>query len=166
MMYKRLTVIVTAMLSLVLMGLPVFAAPTIAAPEQALLESANPSTSSEPSLRPVQLFDVAAGKVVKNIPNDDEFQKIVASWTKSITGLAPQITSDANCSHVFRVPLAKPANIKWNEINVNFSDVFLFYCKDKEPFLLVFDEQRKPYLFLFKEDIKPFLTKVGFPVGN
>lgn len=130
----------------------------------ALLEPDTHSASNPDSnLRPVQVFDVAASKVVSTIPNDMEFQKMAASWTESITGLAPQVSADQSCSYVYRVPLAKPAAIVSGEINVSTSDLFLFYCKDEAPMLLVFDEQRKPYLFLFKADIGPFIKKVGLP---
>lgn len=123
-----------------------------------------PSTpSSEAGLKPVQVFDVAAGKVIKTIPNDADYQALAASWVKSITGLAPQLTSDESCSYVYRVPLGKAVSIKVNEIKVASDDLFLFYCKDKPPLLLVFDEKRRPYLFLFKADIKPFIQKVGVP---
>ncbi|WP_424766016.1 hypothetical protein [Paenibacillus sp. sgz302251] len=120
---------------------------------------------SETGLKPVQVFDVAAGKVLKTIPNDKEFQTFATSWTNSITGLAPQITTDPSCSFVFRVPLQKPVTLKANDISVTTDDVFLFYCKEKPPLLLVFDEKRKPFIFLFKTDITPFLQKVGLPAS-
>jgi len=117
------------------------------------------------SMKPVQVFDVAAGKVVKTIPNDKEFQQHAQSWIKSITGLAPNMTSDKSCSYVFRVPLSKAVSVKVNEVSVVTDDLFLFYCKDKPPLLLLFDEKRRPYLFLFKEDIAPFLKKAGITVS-
>lgn len=123
--------------------------------------AAQPEPSPNQPLKPVQVFDVAAGKVVKTIPNDSEFQQFAQTWLDSITGLAPQVTSDKSCSYVFRVPLSKAATIKVNEISVVSDDLFLFYCKDKPPILLVFDEKRRPYLFLFKADITPFLKKAG-----
>ena len=119
--------------------------------------------SAEPGQKPVQVFDIAAGKVVKIIPNDPEFQSMAAGWTGSVTGLAPQITSDPSCSYVYRVPLDKPVTVKANEISVTSDDLFLFYCKDKPPLLLMFDSERKPYLFLFSADINPFVKKVGLP---
>lgn len=121
------------------------------------------ASSSEETLRPVQVFDVAAGKVVKTIPNDKKFQKMAKKWTSSVTGLAPQLTADQSCTYVYRVPLAKPATIATGSISLSASDLFLFYCKDQPPMLLTFDDQRKPYLFLFDADIKPFIKKVGLP---
>lgn len=122
-------------------------------------------SAAETVLKPVQVFDVAAGKVIKTIPNDAEFQTLAASWISSITGPAPQITTDDSCSYVYRVPLQKSVSIKVNDITVGFDDLFLFYCKDKPPLLLVFDEKRRPYLFLFKADINPFIKKVGLPAS-
>lgn len=124
---------------------------------------AHGAPSSETGLKPVQVFDVAAGKVIKTIPNDAQYQTFASSWVNSITGLAPQVTTDESCSYVYRVPLEKAVTIKQNDVSVTSDDLFLFYCKDKPPILLVFDEKRRPYLFLFKADIKPFIQKVGVP---
>lgn len=124
------------------------------------------ASSPEQMLRPVQVFDVAAGKVVKTIPNDSTFQKMASEWTSSVTGLAPQVTTDQACSYVYRVPLAKPVTISSGHLSVTTSDLFLFYCKEQPPVLLAFDDQRKPYLFLFKADIAPFIKKVGLPASS
>jgi hypothetical protein len=149
-------------LLLSLCSLLLFAQLAAAAPQ----EQDKPSkVTGEVSLKPVQVFDVAAGKVVKSIPNDAEFQKQAADWTNSVTGLAPQITTDPGCSYVYRVPLEKPVTIKAGNTSVTSDDLFLFYCKDKPPLLLTFDSQRRPYLFLFQADIKPFLNKVGLPAA-
>ncbi|MGM0880411.1 MAG: hypothetical protein ACQEXQ_05145 [Bacillota bacterium] len=155
MLPKRLTALLIACCSLFLFTQ---AAGAAAHPVQS-------APASETQLKPVQVFDVAAGKVVKTIPNDAQFQSFAASWIGSITGLAPQITSDESCSYVYRVPLAKPATVKTDEIAVISDDLFLFYCKDKPPLLLVFDEKRRPFLFLFKADITPFIQKVGLPAA-
>lgn len=155
MLPKRLTALLIACCSLFMFAQ---AAGAAAHPVQS-------APASETQLKPVQVFDVAAGKVVKTIPNDAQFQSFAATWIGSITGLAPQITSDESCSYVYRVPLAKPATVKMDEVAVISDDLFLFYCKDKPPLLLVFDEKRRPFLFLFKADITPFIQKVGLPAS-
>ncbi|CAM3973771.1 hypothetical protein L1N85_04345 [Paenibacillus alkaliterrae] len=151
---KRITALLIAFCSLLL-----YAQMAVASPNVPL--QSEPTT--ETGLKPVQVFDVAAGKVIKTIPNDAQFQSLAAEWTSSITGLAPQITSDPSCSYVYRVPLEKAVTIKVNDLSVASDDLFVFYCKDKPPLLLVFDDQRRPYLFLFKADIAPFIKKVGVP---
>lgn len=151
MLHKRIAAMLLACCSLFLYAQVAAAHPALSTP------------SSEVGLKPVQVFDVAAGKVIKTIPNDADYQAFAASWVKSITGLAPQLTSDESCSYVYRVPLEKAVSIKVNDITVASDDLFLFYCKDKPPLLLVFDEKRRPFLYLFKADIKPFIQKVGVP---
>lgn len=110
--------------------------------------------------RQVQAFDVAAGKVIKSVPNSKEYQKFAKTWLNSVTGLAPQLTSDDKCGYVFRIPLDVPTTVKAGATTVNTSDVFLFYCPGKPQLLLVFDENRKPYLLQFTADIKPFLKAI------
>lgn len=125
--------------------------------------SAKHDPTNDGAMKPVQAFDVAQGKVVKSVPNDKKFQKMAKSWLKSVTGLAPQLTSDNSCTFVYRVPLAKPTEVVAGSITVTTQDLFLFYCQDNPPLMLVFDDARKPYLLLFDKDIKPFIRKVGVP---
>jgi len=111
--------------------------------------------------RPVQAFDVVAGKVVKTVPNSTDYQKIAADWLKSVKGLAPQANIGSKCGYVFRIPLDKPAEVKAGAQSLHTSDVFLFYCPDKLKLLLVFDEQRKPFLLDFTADVAPFLQRIA-----
>ncbi|MFC0332758.1 hypothetical protein ACFOLF_02220 [Paenibacillus sepulcri] len=113
------------------------------------------------SQRPVQAFDIAAGKVVKSVPNSKEFQTYAINWLGSVTGLAPQTKPDDKCGYVFRIPLNEPAVVQAGSVTVRTADVFLFYCPGKPQILLIFDENRKPYLLQFKADTKPFLAQMG-----
>ncbi|MBW7474134.1 hypothetical protein K0T92_05215 [Paenibacillus oenotherae] len=113
--------------------------------------------------KPVQAFDVEAGKVVKTVPNSKEYQAFAKSWLDSVTGLAPQISANEKCGYVYRIPLMEPVSVKTTGLAVQTSDVFLFYCPNKPPLLLIFDENRKPYLLLFKADIGPFLKTIAIP---
>ncbi|GBG11978.1 hypothetical protein PAT3040_06837 [Paenibacillus agaridevorans] len=162
-LFNRVTVIMAALLILAALASPsALAAPQSVQPEPR--KAAAPDEAGETGLKPVQAFDVAQGKVVRSVPNDKSFQKMSKKWLKSVTGLAPQMTADNSCTFVYRIPLAKPAVVKADAISITTNDVFLFYCENNPPLLLVFDGERKPYLLLFKEDIKPFIRKVGIPV--
>ncbi|MFC3791088.1 hypothetical protein ACFOQM_20385 [Paenibacillus sp. GCM10012307] len=128
----------------------------------------SPGTTSAhgtPTAKPVQVFDIQAGKVVKTIENDQQFQQYATDWLASVTGLSPQFTPENKCGYVFRIPLEHPVTIKTGGITVSTTDVFLFYCPDKPASLLVFDAGRKPYILAFKPDLKPFLRKVGLPAA-
>ena len=117
------------------------------------------------SMKPVQMYDVKAGKVVKSINNDEQFQQLAASMLDSVTGLAPQLAPEDKCGYVYRIPLNKQAVVKTGNLTLQTDDIFLFYCPDKPSVLLVFDAQRKPYLLSFTADLKPFLAKVGSPAS-
>ncbi|EXX91117.1 VirB6 component [Paenibacillus darwinianus] len=130
----------------------------------AVLLWAMPAASApDPSVKPVQVFDVKAGKVVKTIPNDAEYQRYAAEWLSSVTGLSPQLKPNEKCGFVYRVPLSRPIATKVGGQTIEVDDVFLFYCEEFEPVLLVFDAERKPYLLNFKADLKPFLRKIAAP---
>jgi len=121
------------------------------------------SASEEPAMKPVQVFDVKAGKVMRTIPNDAEYQKIAQSWLKSVTGLSPKMKPDEKCGFVYRIPLQKPQPLTVGKLSFTVRDVFLFHCPDADPILLVFDEARRPYLLELKADLKPFLRKIAAP---
>jgi hypothetical protein len=125
--------------------------------------SARAAASEEPAMKPVQVFDVKAGKVVRTIPNDAEYQQFAGGWLKSVTGLSPKVRPDEKCGFVYRVPLQKPYPLQVDKLSFSVSDVFLFYCTGTEPILLVFDEARRPYLLNIKADLKPFLRKIAAP---
>src|SRR5690554_3832023 len=59
--------------------------------------------------RPVQVFEVKAGKVVHSVTNDEEFQEMAREWLRSVTGLSPRIQPGEDCGFVYRVPLAEPS---------------------------------------------------------
>ncbi|MBM7563485.1 hypothetical protein [Paenibacillus sacheonensis] len=115
------------------------------------------SSEGETGQRPVQAFDVVAGKVVKTVPNSPEYQGYAKSWLKTTTGLSPKLQPEDKCGYVFRIPLDEPTAVKAGAEQVTTQDVFLFYCPKKPQLLLIFDENRKPYLLTFKANIKPFL---------
>jgi len=119
--------------------------------------------AEEPAMKPVQVFDVKAGKVVRTVSNDAEYQKIAKGWLKSVTGLSPKMKPDEKCGFVYRIPLAKPQPVAVGKLSFSVRDVFLFHCPDAEPILLVFDDARRPYLLELKTDLKPFLRKIAAP---
>lgn len=119
------------------------------------------AAAAQSPLFPVQIFDVAAGKVIKTLENDEEYQTIAKGWLASVTGLAPQVKPDEKCGYVFRIPLASVQSIKVNQNEFAVQDVFLFYCPGKPSVLLVFDTERRPYLLSVQTDAAPFLFKAG-----
>ncbi|ALS27824.1 hypothetical protein IJ21_24280 [Paenibacillus sp. 32O-W] len=136
--------------------------PVLLAAAMLTLSAAVPAAfaSTEP-LKPIQMFDTAAGRVVRSFDNDAQIQEMAHGWLRSAYALSPRIKADKECPFVFRVPLDKPAAVHVKGTSLTTHDVFLFYCRDAEHTLLVFDEQRRPYVLLFKADITPFLQKTG-----
>lgn len=122
--------------------------------------SAQAAPDGDTGQRPVQAFDVVAGKVVKTVPNTPELQGHAKNWLKGVTGLSPKLQPDDKCGYVFRIPLDEPTAVKVGDVQMTTQDVFLFYCPKKPQLLLIFDENRKPYLLKFKANIKPFLKKM------
>lgn len=113
--------------------------------------------------RPVQVFDVKAGKVVHSVENDEEFQEMARGWLRSVTGLSPRIRPGEECGFVYRVPLAEPAVVRTGGTSITVRDVFLFHCERNKPVLLVFDPANRPYLLNFDADLRPFLRKIAAP---
>ncbi|OBR64772.1 hypothetical protein A7K91_04090 [Paenibacillus oryzae] len=113
---------------------------------------------------PVQVFDVEMGKIIKTIPNDARFQQMALEWTKTVTGLAPQMSPGQGYSYVIRVPLAAQTAIRSGSIHFNADNLFLFLAKDKPPLLLAFNSDNKPYLFLFRSNTDDFVKRIALPL--
>ena len=113
--------------------------------------------------RPVQVFDVKAGKVVYSVANDEEFQRMAREWLQSVTGLSPRLKPGEDCGFVYRVPLAEPGAVRLGETTIAVRDIFLFHCEREKPLLLVFDPNNRPYLLNFDADVRPFLRKIAAP---
>jgi hypothetical protein len=113
--------------------------------------------------RPVQVFDVKAGKVIHTVENDEEFQEMARGWLRSVTGLSPRIGPGEECGFVYRVPLAEPGVVRIGGTAITVRDVFLFHCERDKPVLLVFDPSNRPYLLNFDADLRPFLRKIAAP---
>jgi len=120
-----------------------------------------PSEGSDSAASPpIQLFDIKAQRIVKTFPNSKKFQAVAASWLKSITGLSPQLTIGHQCGYIVRIPLTSVADVVLPRETVQIKDVFLIYCPDKDPLLLVFSKERKPYLLRINLDVKPFMQQL------
>jgi|GEM_PF-441401 len=120
--------------------------------------------TEHPPLKPVQVFDVKAGKVVHSVENDEEFQAMAREWLRSVTGLSPRLKPGDDCGFVYRVPLAEPGTVRIGETTIAaVRDIFLFHCEREQPFLLVFDPANRPYLLNFSADLRPFLRKLAAP---
>ena len=113
---------------------------------------------------PVQVFDVEMGKIIKTVPNDARFQQMALEWTKTVTGLAPQMSPGQGYSYVIRVPLAAQTAIRSGSIHFNADNLFLFLAKDKPPLLLAFNSENKPYLFLFRSNTDDFVKRIALPL--
>ena len=114
-------------------------------------------------LKPVQVFDVARGKVVATIDNDDVFQAHARSWLAGVTGVSAKVQPEDKCGYVFRVPLREPVAVSTGSVKLTAAEVFLFYCPGEAPRLLAIDTSRKAYFLELKAELGPFLEKTGVP---
>ncbi len=112
--------------------------------------------------RSVQIFDVAAGQVVRTLDNSAEFQAVARQWLHDVQGMSPNFTPDDSCGYVFRIPLKDVHKVKLEKASFEVQEVFLFYCRGREPEMLAFDLKNKPYLLRVNTDLRPFLALAGF----
>ncbi|OXM16573.1 hypothetical protein [Paenibacillus herberti] len=126
-----------------------------------MAEAFEASSAPQTAHRPVQIFDINAGKVVRTLDNSAEYQQMAKSWLDSAEGLSANLSPDEKCGYVFRIPLQEPYELRKGTLTFQVEDVFLFYCKEREPELLVFDKKKKPYLLTANPDLTPFFNKTG-----
>lgn len=111
----------------------------------------------------VQVFDVKKGQVILTTKNNEQFQKYAHEWLSGITGFAPEVQPDLKAQYIVRVPLNPVATLQVGQTKIQVAEAFLFYYPNKEPMLLVFDEEKKPYLFHIHNDLKPFIKYLSIP---
>jgi hypothetical protein len=130
-------------------------------PEAAAAPAPAASPALPAKLQPVQIFDVSAGKVVRTLDNSPQFQAIARQWLSDVQGMSPNFMPDDRCGYVFRIPLESKQLVQMERLTLNIQEVFLFYCRGREPELLAFDKRNKPYLLRVNTDLGPFLTLAG-----
>lgn len=108
----------------------------------------------------VQVFDVKQGHVVKTLDNSSKIQKQVKRILKHVYEFAPEVQPDMKAKYIIRIPVKKGTAIKLNDNSISIKELFIFYYVDKEPLLLVFDENKKPFLFHTKQSIEPLLNAI------
>ena len=92
--------------------------------------------------------------------------KHARSWLSGVKGLSPSLGPQDKCGYVFRIPLDQTIPLQVGELSFQVQDVFLFYCIDREPELLVFDAKYRPYLLSVTIDPAPFLSEIGLKPGR
>ncbi|MCM3633001.1 hypothetical protein [Paenibacillus camelliae] len=122
-------------------------------------------SQAQPVNNNIQVFDVAKGKVVHAVANNEQFQKTAEQWLGQITSLAPEIQPDMKATYIVRVPVDPAKPLKVGQVTLTVKEIFLFYYADpnKEPLLLMFDDNKKPYFFHIHEDITPFIKSLNIP---
>lgn len=140
--------IMIATIGIVGNGMIPIATQTIRLPEQ------------QPVSKPIQLFDIQAKQMIKTIPNDAMFQAEAKKWLQSITHLAAQLTIGYRSGYIVRIPLLTNETILLGKEKLHIQEVFLIYCPNKKPLLLVFSNEHKPYLFFINYNVLPFMQQM------
>jgi len=114
--------------------------------------------TSPQSYDSVQVFDVNQGHVVKTINNSKKIQRQVKRILKEVYEFAPELQPDMKAKYIIRIPVKQGTSVTINQTSLSINELFIFYYVDKEPLLLVFDENKKPFLFHTKHSIEPLLN--------
>lgn len=110
---------------------------------------------------PVQIFDVALGKVVATLPNTKEMQDQAKTWIGSITGLSPSIKAEPRDGLVIRIPLQQAEPVQSGISGDKVQELFLFASSTHpRPFqMLMFTQKGQPLFVLTEAELTPFLHK-------
>lgn len=108
----------------------------------------------------VQVFDVKEGHVIKSVDSSSKIQKQVKRILKNVYEFAPEVQPDMKAKYIIRIPVKSGTTVKLNDASIAIQELFIFYYVDKEPLLLVFDENKKPFLFHTSYSIEPLLKLI------
>lgn len=107
--------------------------------------------------RRLQVFHPERGKVIGVVDVTEEIHQQAELWLKSVNGRSPEVSIDAKCGYVFKIPLLREVALRHSAFQGTVSELFLFYCPDRPPRMLVFSIDNKPYLLTFTHSVEPFL---------
>ncbi|CAM3458388.1 hypothetical protein [Marinicrinis lubricantis] len=128
----------------------------------AFAEPSPPYASDKPNtnvdIRPVEVFDVTKGKVVKKIPYTPEIQKETISILKSIDGLVTSLKIDPKKGIALRIPVDPAVQLNHSFFKDQVSDAFIFLARAEKPYMLLFTRDNKPVLVHFKHDVQPLVN--------
>ncbi len=117
-----------------------------------------PDPQVYPDTRPVQVFSIKEGKVMQSFINNNQFQEQASQILHSVNGLAPQLNPGKDYEYIVRIPLQKPHPVQFGTRKLETTEMFVFYSKNKQPFVLVFEEHNRPYFFTFSKDLTPLFS--------
>ncbi|MFD2115908.1 hypothetical protein ACFSTH_04080 [Paenibacillus yanchengensis] len=116
--------------------------------------------SDQTATSQIQVFDIKQEKIVLQVENNKRFQKYANKIIKKMDTLAPQLQISTDCTHIIKLPLLEPREIKLKDQVIVAHELFIFNCENEEPLVLVFSEQRKPFLFQCDTNAKKLMKMI------
>jgi hypothetical protein len=117
-------------------------------------------------LKPVEIFDVSQGIVIKKSQSSEKIQKTAYDYLMNISSLYVKVKALPDKGHIIKIPFEEPKLIQNKWINGNVSEVFVILPEQQKPYLLVLDESRRPFFYNFEGNTYELLKSLDFIQGD
>lgn len=98
----------------------------------------------------VEVFDIEKEQVVKRFANTSEIQDEMKKYVETIDRSIPPLEAMPKKGKMVRIPLHPALQVENQWMKSVIFEVFFIVLPDREPFVILYDENRKPYLLQSK----------------
>lgn len=116
-------------------------------------------TSAQPNQ--VEVFDVKAGKVVRQFPMAPDIRSNAERWIGSISGIVASVNPEPKEGIIIGIPLTPSLQVSNNWVRDRAKVLFVFINRMniRQPTLLLINEEDQPLLYQATVDMSPFLEQ-------
>lgn len=110
----------------------------------------------------IEIFHINKGKVVRELPMDEEIQLEVERIFNGITDIYRGFEPIPKKGHMVRIPLDPAVEVKNEWFQDLVSEVIVIFPEYENPHLMVFDdENNRPYFWSFNSSVDGLIDKLN-----
>lgn len=108
----------------------------------------------------IEVFEIAKGKVIKEVPINREIQMEIEHYLKEISGVYQKVKPIPSAGIMIKIPLDPVVRVENQWLTQFIDEVIIILPADGNPVLMIPDEKRVLF-FTFKGKIEPLLKMLN-----
>lgn len=101
--------------------------------------------------KPIEIFNIEKGKVVKEISTSTDINKETELIISSVSGVYKNLDPLPHKGFMVKIPVDPPIHLQ-NEWFNDYVDevVIIFSNEEKDPYLMIWDDENRPHFYSFQ----------------